>query len=66
MNLYQFEWHAVSTDVVLSTCLYAISFLSLGLTSSQKVSLFPSIEFLQSHYRKRNLMMEWLYKYVVR
>ena len=66
VNLYQFEWHVVSTDVVLSTtCFHAVSLLSLGLTT-EKISLFSSIEFLLTNYRTYNLMMEWSYEYVVR
>ena len=30
------------------------------------MSLFSSFQFLQTHYRIYNLMMEWSYEYVVR
>ena len=67
MNLHQFEWHAVYPDGVLSTtCFYAISLLSLGLISFQKISLFSSIEFLLTNYRTYNLIMECSCEDVVR
>ena len=49
-----------------TTCFYAVSLLSLELTSSQKISLFSSIEFLLPPYRTYNLIMEWSYEDVVR
>ena len=49
----------------INNVFYAISHLSLGLTT-EKNSLFSSIEFLLTNYRTYNLIMEWSCEDVVR